>query len=266
MLHFITTYLSPIIRHSFIIIGFAMAIYSVYLFLLSKIHLGTILPFCIGVGFVGYGWFADELWCLIDEKPILNALILTLFVLFWLWVISVLLFFGKISTNSNQNPFITPSALIILGSRANQGVPSLALKNRLDTAFSIYQNHPTAWLVVTGGVDFGETISEADAMANYLKQNYAIDKNKILLEDKSTSTELNLKNSLPILQTKQLDKHSPLIIVTSDFHMPRTRLIAKKQGFDNFVVVGAPTPLQTRYHSWLREYFAFISGFILNEY
>lgn len=266
MLHFITTSFSTLIRHSLIVVGFAMAIYSVYLFLLSKIHLGTILPFLIGLGFVGYGLFADNLWLFANQKPFLNFTVKILFGLFWLWLISVILFFGRISTHTHQSPSITPSAIIILGSRANQGVPSLALKNRLDTAFNIHQHHPNAWLVVTGGVDFGETISEAAAMENYLKQTYHMDSNKILLENKSTSTELNLKNSLPILQTKQLGKHSPLIIVTSDFHVLRTNLIAKKQGFDNFVVVGAPTPLQTRYHSWLREYFAFISGFVLNEY
>lgn len=258
--------ISGLFRHMLLFIGFAMAIYSIYLFLLSKIHLGTILPFFIGLGFIGYGLFADNLWQFAAQKPFLSESIKVFFGLFWLWLISVFVFFGKISTITHQNQQTTPSVIIVLGSRANQGIPSLALKNRLNTAFTVYQNHPNAWILVTGGVDFGETISEAQAMANYLKTTYQIDGQKILLEDKSTSTQLNLENSLPILQTKQLNKQSPIIIVTSDFHAPRTRLIAQKQGFDNFMITSAPTPLQTRYHSWLREYFAFISGFILNEY
>ena len=32
------------------------------------------------------------------------------------------------------------------------------------------------------------------------------------------------------------------------------------------MMVSAPTPLLIRYNAWLREYFAFISGWLLDEY
>ena len=63
-----------------------------------------------------------------------------------------------------------------------------------------------------------------------------------------------------------LQSSQPIIIVTSDFHTPRAAAIAKKQGYSNFTMLGSTTPISTRYNAWLREYFAYVSGWLLNEY
>ena len=60
--------------------------------------------------------------------------------------------------------------------------------------------------------------------------------------------------------------NSKIAIVTSDFHTLRAGAIAKKQGYRNFITVGAGTPITTRYNAWLREYFAYLSGWVLGEY
>jgi uncharacterized SAM-binding protein YcdF (DUF218 family) len=86
------------------------------------------------------------------------------------------------------------------------------------------------------------------------------------LEDKSTSTDLNLLNSKTILKYKNIPLSAPIAIVTSDFHTLRAAAIAKKLGYQNVIMNSAETPLNTRYNAWLREYFAFISGWILQEY
>ena len=119
---------------------------------------------------------------------------------------------------------------------------------------------------MTGGIDFGETNSEAIVMSRYVQQHHHIPASQVILEDKSTSTELNLKNSQTLLQAQQINIQQPIAIVTSDFHTLRASAIARKQGYHHAIMLGASTPLETRYNAWLREYFAYASGWLLDEY
>ena len=121
-------------------------------------------------------------------------------------------------------------------------------------------------MIVTGGLGLAQKQTEAQVMSLYLQQHYQINSNNIILEDQSTSTELNLKNSQPILIKHQISLNDPIAITTSDFHTPRAQAIARKQGYQNIHSYSANTPLETRYNAWLREYFAYISGWILGEY
>ena len=121
-------------------------------------------------------------------------------------------------------------------------------------------------MILSGGVDFGEHESEAAIMARYLQAHHAMNTAHMLLEDRSTSTQLNLQHSKSLLQKQQIDISQPVMIVTSDFHTMRAAAIARKEGYAQPVMVAAPTPLSIRYNAWLREYFAFLSGWVLNEY
>lgn len=103
-------------------------------------------------------------------------------------------------------------------------------------------------------------------MSEYLQQQHHIDQSRILLEAKSTSTEENLRNVQPLLAQRHIHLNQPIVIATSDFHILRAKAIAKHQGYQQIVTLSAPTPLYIRYNSWLREYFAFISGWLLQEY
>ncbi len=250
------------------LVGAGLLIYHAYLICLKKIHLGIILPLIIGVAFLGYAIVAPILNNYLSTHPFWLKMWGYFIRGFWLWVVTLFAFFGVLSWHNKQAANIpyTPSAIIVLGSKASQGTPSPALAMRLDSAAFIANTTTNAYIVTTGGVGFGETISEAKASKDYLISYHHIAPERILLEDKSTSTALNLSNSLPILAQKDIDRHSAMVIVTSDFHTLRVEKIAKKQGLTHATVVGAPTPLQTRYQAWLREYFAFISGFILKEY
>lgn len=255
-------------RYFWVIAGAVMAVYSLYLLYLKKVHLGIILPLLIGLGFVLYGIYHQSLAGFLSHHPLVYKIWQFLVIAFWLWMMSILMFFGliykqSINTQQHHNNFV---AIIVLGSKAANGMPSPALANRLDVAASVAKRNPQAWLITTGGVGFGETISEADAAKHYLVSSHHILSQQILVENQSTSTTLNLSNSIPLLQVHDIAINDKIAIVTSDFHALRTQKIAQKQGFANTIVITAPTPLQTRYHSWLREYFAFISGFMLKEY
>lgn len=249
----------------FTLIGTILASYSLYLLAQNKIHLGILLPLFIGVGFVVYGLYHDSLAHL---PPVWQRVWQGFVWLFWVWVVSVFAFFTLLIWHNSKATDITgePVAIIILGSKATAGVPSPALASRLDTASTFAHEYPNAYLVTTGGIGFGESVSEGVSASNYLQSQHHIPVERILIEDTSTSTELNLANAKPILQTHGIAPNAPMLIVTSDFHILRTQKIAQKQGLINTTVVPAPTPLLTRYHAWLREYFAFISGYVLKEF
>ncbi len=249
----------------FVLIGTILAGYSLYLLALNKIHLGILLPLLIGVGFVAYGLYHDSLAHL---PPVWQRAWQGFAFLFWAWVVSVFAFFALLIWHNNKATDITgePVAIIVLGSKATAGVPSPALASRLDAASTFANEYPNAYLVTTGGIGFGESVSEGVSASNYLQSQHHIPAQRILIEDTSTSTELNLANAKPILQAHGIAPNAPMLIVTSDFHTLRTQKIAQKQGLINTTVVPAPTPLLTRYHSWLREYFAFISGYVLREF
>lgn len=240
---------------------------SLFLISQKRIHLGTILPFIIGIIFIAHLFYYDQIKLFLKHHFYLEPLWKISWILFALWSISLVVFFSYISSHTKTSPqAVAPQAIIVLGSGVIQGKASPTLALRLDRAAEVAKQYPNAFIIVSGGQDFGEKDTEAQIMSHYLQQNFHISQNRIKQENQSTSTELNLQNSQPILFQYHLNLDSPIAIVTSDFHTLRAKAIAKKQGYRNITLWGSSTPLMTRYNAWLREYFAYILGWILNEY
>lgn len=250
-----------------LLLGSILFLDGLILILNGKIHIGIVIPLLIGLALLLYAIFFQSLHQQLQQKPILKKLWHVGCITFAVWLMSFLVFAWILQQQIKQHPDVhRVEAIIVLGSGIKNGQPSAALAKRLDTAASFYQQYPNAIIVLSGGVDFGERDSEAKIMARYLENQYGISPFNMLLEDKSTSTQLNLKNSKVLLQQHSRELHQPIAIVTSDFHTVRAAAIAKKEGYSNIVMISAPTPLSIRYNAWLREYFAFILGKVLNEY
>ena len=79
--------------------------------------------------------------------------------------------------------------------------------------------------IVSGGQGKGETISEAQAMENYLL-NHGIREDRIIKEDNSTSTYENFEYSKLVMDEGQA------VFVTNEFHVLRSELMAKINGID----------------------------------
>jgi uncharacterized SAM-binding protein YcdF (DUF218 family) len=184
------------------------------------------------------------------------------------WVVSVAVFCAWLAQQvrgfEGAATAVPVQAIVVLGSGTPNGQPSPALRARLDKARELAATQTQAWLVVSGGVDFGETLSEGQVMGNYLR-GQGMDPARILQEERSTSTELNLQYSLPLLQQQGLGLNAAVAVVTSDFHTVRAQRIARKIGYTQAIPVPAPTPLYIRYNAWLREYFAMASSWLLRE-
>ncbi|MDR0236280.1 YdcF family protein [Acinetobacter sp.] len=258
---------NKLLRFGLFIIGLLLFLDGFVLVLYKKIHLGTLLPLLIGLGFICTAIWSKSIQQYLVQHTKLKKLWRLGWSLFAIWLISLIGFFGYIHFKTQQNHAENGlDAIIVLGSGITQGKASPTLAKRLDRAGQVAQQQPQAWVVVSGGLDFGETKTEAEVMSKYLEENYKVQSHKILQENKSTSTDLNLKNSQAILQQHDLSLSSKIAIVTSDFHTLRAAAIAEKQGYRNFMTIGAETPLSTRYNAWLREYFAYLSGWVLGEY
>lgn len=87
---------------------------------------------------------------------------------------------------------------------------------RLDTAAQLARLQPQALVAVSGGVDFNQHESEGSVMARYLAERHGMQP-AALVEEVSTSTELNLELSKPLLQARGIDVSQPIAIVSSDF-------------------------------------------------
>lgn len=229
---------------------------------------GVTVPGALGLALCGLSarWYSVQAW--LQGKRWGTRLWRTGWVLLAAWGVSVAAFWIWLAQQVRGfEGAVTAApikAIVVLGSGTPNGQPSPALRARLDTARELADAHPTAWVVVSGGVDFGETLSEGLVMGNYLREQ-GIAPARILQEERSTSTELNLQYSLPLLQAQGMGLDTTLAVVTSDFHTVRAQRIAQKIGFTHALPVAAPTPLYIRYNAWLREYFAMASSWVLGE-
>lgn len=117
--------------------------------------------------------------------------------------------------------------LIVLGCKVRGEVPSLQLYKRALAGVDYLNAHPNEVAVLCGGQGSDENISEAECIKRIMLDN-GISENRLYIEDKSTSTEENIKFAKEIIEENELE--SNVVIATSDYHCYRARLIAEKYG------------------------------------
>ncbi|ECW8241084.1 YdcF family protein, partial [Listeria monocytogenes] len=130
-------------------------------------------------------------------------------------------------SGTRTKPSDNADTVLILGAKVNgdPAEPAEVLKERLDAAVTYLNENPTMQVVVSGGQGEDESASEASAMEEYLV-NKGITRSRIKIEDKSRRTEENIKYS------KGKFNLGKTVIVTSDYHMYRALMLAKRQGLD----------------------------------
>lgn len=148
--------------------------------------------------------------------------------------------------------------IIIHGSGLIDGhiVPPL-LASRIEKAIEAYKaaTKEDVKLIASGGQGSDEKISEARAIADYLIDK-GIPEERILLEDKSTTTYENLKFSQDI--TRDLKEHPKFLFVSNNYHVFRATLYAKRLHM-NGEGVGAKTAGYYIPSAFLREYIAILN-------
>ncbi len=138
-------------------------------------------------------------------------------------------------------------AIIVLGAQVKpDGTPSLQLQWRLDAALTAWQNSP-CYIVTCGARGSNEPEAEAYVMRDYLVAQ-GVPAESILTEPDSFNTRQNLAHASDILAEHGVEQ---VLVVTSDYHLPRALAIARDAGLDA-TGIGAPTKLGLRY--WVKNH------------
>lgn len=241
-----------------VFVGFVITLYGAVLSSMSNLNLGNILVILVGIFLMLIGVFKEKIWKF-TEKGIGKIIKILLIALIVAEVILVT-FIGIYGVSDNIS--YKEDVVIVLGAGLKGDKVSIPLKLRLDKALKYHKKNPDAFIVVSGGKGFQETVTEAYAMEKYLIEN-GVDKGKIIKEEKSTSTKENLMYSKAKINS-YFEKEYKVVVVTNNFHIFRSVKMAKAEGFKNITHLHAGLQWYNLMPCYLRESLAVLKMLILN--
>ena len=149
--------------------------------------------------------------------------------------------------------------LIVLGAQVRGDVPSKALRMRLEEAEVYLKKNPQTKAVLSGGQGPGENITEAQCMYTYLT-NAGIGEERLLLEERSTSTLENLRFSGSIISQEANESafKKKVGLLSNNFHIYRAMRLGEKIGYEDLYGVPAKSDWQLQVHYLMREFFALL--------
>ena len=159
---------------------------------------------------------------------------------------------------SRHIPKYDKDFIIILGSKIrSDGTLTPLLKGRVDKAIDFgnkqYElSKKKVIYIPSGGKGIDEKIAEAIAMKNYLIEQ-GINKDQIIIEDKSTSTIENMKFSKNIID--EVNNNSKVCFATTNYHVFRSGVIANQEGID-CEGIGSSTKWYFYSNALIREFVA----------
>lgn len=148
--------------------------------------------------------------------------------------------------------------IIVLGAQVWEDGPSRVLRYRLDAALTYLNENPDTICIVSGGQGSNEPFTEAEGMARYLIEN-GIDKERIYLEDDSTTTAENIRYSKELMEKD----YESVGIVTNNFHVYRAMRIAKAQGLEHVYGIATESNRLFLPNNMLRECCAVLKNLFL---
>ena len=113
--------------------------------------------------------------------------------------------------------------ILVLGAGIKEdGTPSVMLKDRLDTAYALYEKGCAPSILVSGDTS-GDHYDEIASMRTYLLS-LGVPGSAILTDGKGYSTHESMEN------TKETYGDCRVIIVTQGYHLPRAIALARTEG------------------------------------
>lgn len=129
-----------------------------------------------------------------------------------------------------DKPRDTSATVVVLGCKVVGTQPSMMLEERLQAAYKYLTDNPDAMCILSGGQGNDEEISEAQCMYNYLVDK-GISNDRLIMENKSTSTRENLQFSDEIIKIRGLNEE--IVIITNEFHLYRAGKVADSLGLSH---------------------------------
>ena len=217
-----------VLRIICIALGAFLVLDTIVVSLLSNFNLGVILPLILGLPLLLLGAFMHHMdhgfpafikWFLLGCYAVGVTILLVMGIL--------------MGTAAKRADEVDADALIVLGAAVHGDRVTWVLSNRLDTAAD------------------GESVTEASAMRKYLVEHKGIAPERILVEDRATSTLENFKFSKELIDNT-LGKDASIAFVTTDFHVFRSGRVAKKAGI-TASGIASPDVWYIRINNFLRE-------------
>ncbi len=235
-------------------VGFVIFLLPVFM---GIINIGNTFGMFACTAFFFVTIFRNRFFNLLCENKIMKiaALIVSIFAVLFIVLATVISVFMLSASNT---PPPENTTLVVLGCKVKGERPSLMLSKRINSAYEYLSANPSSMCIVSGGQGSDEIISEAECMKRVLIEK-GIAEERIIMEDKSTSTDENLRFSLEKMKENGLS--GSVTIVTSEFHQLRAKLIASDYFLESYAV-SAPTAWYLLPTYWVREWFGVIYQFI----
>ena len=237
-----------IVNRLILLLGIAMIAY--YLALGIAVRFGQSLQFLWLIG--GILCIARYLYWRRMEKSgryprhrkLLRALriLLCAALIFFLAVEGVILCGGMMEAEQGLN------YIVVLGARVNGTVPSGSLRNRIRVGAEYLRDNPGTIAVLSGAQGSGEEISEAQCMYDNMVA-AGIDPARLILEEQSTDTAENLRNSRALIP-----EGASVGLVTNNFHIFRALALARNQGWTDVRGIPVATTMLSLPHYLMREF------------
>ena len=145
---------------------------------------------------------------------------------------------------------------VILGNKVNEdGTLSERLEKRLECGLKLYKNGQVKKIIVSGGLG-KEGFYEGDKMKEYLIIKNIPD-SLIVVDNFGNNTFATVNNTIKLKDSLGFES---IIIVSQYFHLTRTKMLFKKQGFKN-ISSASPRYFEFRdFYSLFREFVAYYVG------
>lgn len=127
--------------------------------------------------------------------------------------------------------------LIVLGAAVHGDSPSLSLVHRLQGVLDYMEEYPEVTAIVSGGQGKGENKTEALAMFEWLTE-HGIVPERIIMEDKATSTKENLMFSFEIIRSLGDEPEGNVAVLSSPYHLFRAKTMCRMLGVEAAGVAG----------------------------
>lgn len=215
----------------------------------------TALSLVLGLAMIGYA-AVPVLAVLADQEDVMLAFLLTVPpVAFFSVLFVAFLLYMPVYAFAVRHDHHQPGAVIVLGARVVGNAPTPLLRSRLEAgiaAWSRARTHGPCLFVTSGGQGTDEVAPEGRVMAEYAAA-HGVDTADVVVEDRSTNTEQNLRLSQALLAERGASGR--ILVATSDFHALRAAMLMRRLGMAGDAI-GGRTAQYYRPTATIREFAA----------
>ena len=138
-------------------------------------------------------------------------------------------------------------AIVVLGAQVlADGTPSVQLEWRLQAALEAWQKENRT-IITCGAQGVDEPAPEGEVMRNWLIAN-GVPEEQVISDTTSHNTRQNIRHAIQLLEGHNVQR---VLIVTSDYHLPRAMALAEDEGLE---ATGLGSPCKPDFFNWARNH------------